>query len=139
MRLREEPEGIEVTDGPGTPFEPVDGSVKIPPESVLTGKQIDRKIVLRMKPEPSYTEAARQSQITGTVILKVVFSASGSVVNITVVSGLPQGLTEQAIGAAQKIKFIPAMKDGKFVSVWMQLDIQFRSLLTHGPPARKRS
>jgi len=125
LRLRKENEGIEVTDGAGTPFEPLDGSVKIPPESVLTGKQVDRKIVLRMKPEPSYTEAARQSLITGTVILKAIFSANGSVVNITVVSGLPQGLTERAIGAAQKIKFIPAVKDGKFVSMWLQLEYNF--------------
>src|ERR1041385_4430769 len=125
LRLRKENEGIEVTDGPGTPFEPVDGSVKVPPESVLTGKQVDRKIRLVMKPEPSYTEQARQGQITGTVVLKVVFSANGSVVNIEVKEGLRLGLTEKSIEAAKKIKFIPAVKDGKFVSVWMQLEYNF--------------
>jgi TonB family protein len=125
LRLRKENEGIEVTDGPGTPFEPVDGSVTIPPESVVTGKQVDRKIRLVMKPEPSYTEQARQGQITGTVILKVVFSANGSVVNIEVKEGLRLGLTEKSIEAAKKIKFIPAVKDGKFVSVWMQLEYNF--------------
>jgi len=125
LRLRKENEGIEVTDGPGTPFEPVDGSVKIPAESVVTGKQVDRKVKLVMKPEPSYTEAARQSQITGTVILKVVFSANGSVVNIEVKESLPQGLTEQSIEAAKRIKFIPAVKDGKFVPMWIQLEYNF--------------
>ena len=125
LRLRKENEGIEVTDGPGTPFEPVDGSVTIPAESVFTGKQVDQKITLVMKPEPSYTEEARQSQITGTVILKAVFSANGSVVNINVVSALRRGLTEQAIEAAKRIKFIPAVKDGKFVPMGIQLEYNF--------------
>ncbi|MEN3328288.1 MAG: hypothetical protein V7638_3095 [Acidobacteriota bacterium] len=125
LRFRKENEGIELTDGPGTPFEPVDGSVKVPAESVVNGKLVDRKIKLMMKPEPSYTEAARQSQVTGTVILKTVFSANGSVVNIEVKASLPQGLTEQSIEAAKRIKFIPALKDGKFVPMWMQLEYNF--------------
>jgi hypothetical protein len=55
----------------------------------------------------------------------VVFSANGSVVNIEVKEGLRLGLTEKSIEAAKKIKFIPAVKDGKFVSVWMQLEYNF--------------
>jgi TonB family protein len=78
-----------------------------------------------MKPEPSYTESARAHQVTGTVVLKVVFSSNGLVTNIQVVSGLPDGLTERAIDTARKIKFIPAMKDGKYVSMWMQLEYNF--------------
>lgn len=118
-------QAIEVSDGPGTPFEPVDGSVQIPPETVLSSKLVDRKVVLFMKPEPSYTERARQNQVTGVVVIRAVFSANGSVVNIEVKSSLPDGLTEQAIEAAKKIKFLPAAKDGKFVSVWMQLEYNF--------------
>ena len=59
------------------------------------------------------------------VILKCVFASNGSITNIRVVSGLPYGLTERAIDAARKIKFIPAMKDGKCVSMWMQLEYNF--------------
>jgi TonB family protein len=77
-----------------------------------------------MKPEPAYTEVARENQVTGTVILKCVFASNGSITN-RVVSGLPYGLTERAIDAARKIKFIPAMKDGKYVSMWMQLEYNF--------------
>jgi len=123
--LRNKPESIEVTDGPGTPFEPIDGSANIPTENVFTGKGVDRKVMVLMKPEPEYTEAARQSQTTGTIVIKAVFSANGSVQNITVVSGLPNGLTGKAIEALHKIKFIPAAKDGKFVSMWMQLEYNF--------------
>ena len=125
LRLRKENGGIEVTDGPGTPFEPVAGSVQIPGESMISGGQAVRKVVLLMKPEPSYTDEAREKQVSGTVIIKTVFSANGNVVNIAVRQGLPAGLTEQAIEAAKRIKFIPAIKDGKFVSMWMQLEYNF--------------
>ena len=118
-------EGIEVSNGPGEPFEPLDGSVKIPADSVFTNKDVDRKIWILMRPEPSYSEQARQHAITGKVVLKTVFSANGSVVNIEVMSDLPDGLTDRAIAAAQKIKFIPAAKDGRFVSTSITLEYYF--------------
>ncbi len=128
MSLGKKVEGIEVSDGQGIPFKPTDQFTPSGLDTsakILTGREVDRKAILIMKPEPAYTEAARQKQITGTVVLKVVFSSNGSVVNIRTVSGLPDGLTERAIDAARKIKFIPAVKDGKFVSMWMQLEYNF--------------
>ena len=77
------------------------------------------------KPEPQYTEYARKHRVTGTVVLRGVFSSSGAVENITVLRGLPSGLSEQAVAAAQQIRFIPAIKDGRFVSTWMQLEYNF--------------
>ena len=112
-------EGIEVKDGEGLPFSnPACGQT-------VTGRDVDSKVRLVMKPEPSYTEAARQQQVVGTVILKVIFSCNGSVEDIRAVKELPQGLTEQAIAASRKIKYIPAVKDGKFASMWMQLEYNF--------------
>lgn len=116
-------EGIEVIDGPGTPFE-LPGSL-VPASSVLSNKSVDLKSMIIMKPEATYTEEARKQQISGTVVLKVVFSANGSVVNIEVISGLPGGLNEQAIEAVKMIKFLPASKNGKLVSTWMQLAYTF--------------
>ena len=78
-----------------------------------------------MKPEPRYTEPARMNAVTGTVILKCVFNANGMVTNLIAVSDLPFGLTDQAMKAARKTKFVPAMKDGKYVSTWMQLEYNF--------------
>ena len=123
LTFRKNPDGIKVVDGQGTPFDP--GSVQIPANSLVNGKIVDRKVVLVMKPEPSYTDQARQHQISGTVVLKAVFSPNGSVDNIRVVSGLPDGLTEQAIAVAKRIKYIPAAKDGKLVAMWMQLEYNF--------------
>lgn len=120
--------GIKVSEGPGVPFKPTEqfASSKIDAsEKVFRGKEVDKKALLVMKAEPRYTEDARKKQITGTVVLRVVFSSHGSVENIVTVSGLPYGLTEKAIDAARKIKFMPAVKDGKFVSMWMQLEYNF--------------
>jgi protein TonB len=77
------------------------------------------------KPEPQYTEEARRNQITGTVILRVVFSRLGEVTNIRAVQSLPFGLTERAIAAARQIRFSPAIKNDHPVSVYMQLEYNF--------------
>ncbi|PWT92860.1 MAG: hypothetical protein C5B55_05510 [Blastocatellia bacterium] len=94
-------------------------------DKIFTGKDVTSKARLISKPEPQYTEEARKNQITGTVVLKVVFSSNGQVTNIRTVSGLPYGLTERAIAAARQIKFVPATKDGHQVSMWMQLEYNF--------------
>jgi len=113
-------EGVEVLEGAQTSR----ASGGIGP-GIFPGKDVDTKARLISKPEPSYTDAARNHQITGTVILKALFASSGKVTNIRVAQGLPDGLTERAIKAARKIKFIPATKEGKYVSMWMQLEYNF--------------
>jgi TonB family protein len=92
---------------------------------IFSGKEVNSKARVLEKPEPTYTEAARKNQITGTVVLRAVFSAGGSVTNIHAVSGLPDGLTEKAIAAAKNIRFVPATKDGHPVSMWMELQYNF--------------
>jgi TonB family protein len=92
---------------------------------VLTGKEVSVKARVLSKPEPQYTDEARAKQITGTVVLRAIFAANGRVVGIHAVSGLPHGLTEQAIYAARQIKFVPAIKDGRPVSVLIQLEYNF--------------
>ena len=89
------------------------------------GSEVERRARLLLKPEPQYTEEARKNQITGTVMLRAVFSSAGEVVQIHAIRSLPFGLTERAIAAARQIKFVPAMKDGRPVSVFMQLEYNF--------------
>jgi TonB family protein len=92
---------------------------------IITGNDVEHRAQLLLKPEPQYTEEARRNQITGTVMLKVVFSSAGQVEQIRAVHTLPFGLTEKAIAAARQIKFVPATKGGHPVSVWMQLEYNF--------------
>ena len=91
----------------------------------LWGREVEQRARLLFKPEPQYTEEARRNQIEGTVMLRVVFSSSGEVVQIRAVRTLPFGLTERAIAAARQIKFVPATKGGHAVSVHMQLEYNF--------------
>lgn len=92
---------------------------------IYKGAEVDTKVRVLSKPEPVYTEEARQNQVRGTVMLRCVFTADGRVRAIHVVSGLPGGLNNSAIVAAQGIRFIPATKDGKPVSMWMELEYNF--------------
>ena len=92
---------------------------------IYSGKDVATKAIVEKNSEPSYTRDARKNKIEGTVILKGVFASNGKVTNIHVISGLPDGLTERAVKAAQKIKFKPATRDGKPVSMWMQLEYNF--------------
>lgn len=126
IKLGKSPKGIGVTDGPGEqpnsdPSKTTDNSEA----RALPGKEVTRKTTVITKPEPAYTEAARQNVVTGTVVLRCVFSSSGAVTGIRATSGLPYGLTERAILAARQIKFIPAIKDGHFVSMYIQLEYNF--------------
>jgi len=92
---------------------------------IFSGKDVNTKARVLSKPEPQYTEEARKNQITGTVILRAVFTSGGQVANISARSGLPYGLTERAIAAARQIKFVPATKDGHAVSMYIQLEYNF--------------
>jgi TonB family protein len=87
--------------------------------------EVNQKARILSKPSPEYTEDARKNQVTGTVTLQMIFSASGSVTSIRTISGLPHGLTERAIAAAQRIKFAPAMKDGRAVSQYIRVEYNF--------------
>jgi TonB family protein len=95
------------------------------PDRVFTLDHVTQRARVLLKPEPQYTEEARRNQITGTVMLRVVFSRTAQVTNIRVIQSLPFGLTEKAILAARQIKFSPALKDGRPVSVYMQLEYNF--------------
>jgi protein TonB len=92
---------------------------------IFSGKDVNSKARVISKPEPQYTEEARKNQVTGTVVLRAVFTSSGQVINISARSGLPYGLTERAIAAARQIKFVPATKDGRPVSMYIQLEYNF--------------
>jgi len=94
-------------------------------DGIFTVAQVEQRARLLRKPEPKYTEEARRNQISGTVMLRVVFSSAGEVVQIRAARTLPFGLTERAIEAARQIRFVPAMKGGRPVSVFMQLEYNF--------------
>jgi hypothetical protein len=78
------------------------------------------------KEKPKYTLEAYGHNVQGEVVLSAVFA--GRITGIRVVCGLPHGLTENAIAAAKKIRFEPAVKNGAPVSVRATLIYTFRIL-----------
>jgi TonB family protein len=64
------------------------------------------------RPEPYYTDIARRNQTQGDVTLRVTLGADGTVKDVETITGLPDGLTEQARRAARQIRFNPATRDG---------------------------
>lgn len=104
---------------------PGGGSDRDGNDQTFAGSQVEQRARVLFKPEPMYTEEARRNQITGTVMLRVVFASNGDVVQIRAVHSLPYGLTERAIAAARQIKFVPAVRAGHPVSVFMQLEYNF--------------
>lgn len=111
--------GIDVSAVPGPPSQTDAG------EEIYSNKEVDVKARITRFSPPEYTEEARRHHVTGVVILKVVFSSIGEVDDVEVISGLPYGLSEKAIQAAKKTKFVPAMKGGKYVATWMQMEMNF--------------
>jgi TonB family protein len=95
-------------------------------EKVDTSKKPDNPAQILAKPPPSYTKEARRSGVQGQVILKVLLSSEGQISRIRVHRGLPAGLTENAIRAACKIRFKPAVNDGQAVSRWVTVEYVFR-------------
>jgi len=101
----------------------VDGDGNEPPKVKPKGPTLGVSIL--SKPRPSYTDAARQNQVTGVVRLRVTFLASGQIGSVSPISGLSYGLTEQAIAAAKQIRFTPAQVNGVPTTVTKQIEYSF--------------
>jgi len=70
-------------------------------------------VEITFKPNPVYTEEARNLKLEGEVLLEMSFAANGTLQVNKVVRGLGHGLDEAAVAAAQKIRFKPAMRGGQ--------------------------
>lgn len=82
-------------------------------------------IKILAKPRANYTDSARQANKQGAITLAVLFAADGQVKHIIVLNGLGYGLDREAIRAAKNIRFEPARKDGKPISVVKMVQYNF--------------
>ena len=85
--------------------------------------RFDSPLEILDKPRASYPTGGGCFQ--GKVVLKVTFSDTGKIGAISVISGLGNGATENALEAAKQIKFKPAIKNGKPVSVTKPVEYVF--------------
>jgi TonB family protein len=96
------------------------------PSVAAVAKPIDRPVEIVFKPTPEYTEEARSARIEGTVSLELEFTVTGEVRVLRIVRGLGHGLDEAAQRAALRIRFKPALSDGRPVDSRATVHITFR-------------
>jgi len=77
------------------------------------------------QPRARYTDKARDSDVQGAVRVKITLLANGGVGSVVPVTGLPDGLTEQAIAAAKRIVFLPKRVHGSPVSLVVTREYTF--------------
>jgi len=59
------------------------------------------------------------------VNLYILVGEDGEVKDARITKGLPDGLNEQALAAAKQMRFKPASRNGKAVSYWLPIAVEF--------------
>jgi len=77
---------------------------------------------------PSYPPLARQQRVEGTVLLNVLISETGQVLDAKIITGVnrPVGINEAAQQAVRRSTFAPGMKDGVRVKSWTTVRVDFK-------------
>ncbi|MEO6588052.1 MAG: TonB family protein [Pyrinomonadaceae bacterium] len=111
-------ETVSISGLTDTPFvvenEPKDSSKSVTKVSDdFSSKESDDFLPLTIiyKMIPKYTDSARRKNTKGEVRLRITFSADANIERISVIEGLPNGLTESAILAGRLMRFLPAEKN----------------------------
>ena len=92
-----------------------------------------RKAKIIAKPEPKFFKD-QSINLEGAIVLTAILGANGKVSDVKFVRVVPgdlpkdwiEKIKKSSIDAAKKIKFEPAMRNGKPVSVKVQLEYNFR-------------
>jgi TonB family protein len=131
------PEPINRTVPETVPVEYPEEVLPFFPEAPPTAEETDSPTILKAgididppkalhRIQPQYTEAARRIRFEGAVVLSLLIDTDGRVTDINVLSGIPFGLTENAVAAVQQWLFEPCTYNGNPVSVRMILTVHFR-------------
>ncbi len=115
----EQPEEASQTDG-GNPT--VETGDLIPLENVDIEPEIAKRV------DPKYPSVAFQRGVGGKVLINVLISESGDVIETALIKGIPgpYGFNEDCTDAVRQWKFIPAFKNGVKVKVWKAISFTFK-------------
>jgi len=94
-----------------------------PPQKVRVSQGVMAGNIVS-SPKPAYPAIAQQARIQGTVILSATISKTGSIENLTVVSG-PALLAPAAIEAVRQWRYRPYLLNGMPVEVQTQVNVTF--------------
>ena len=105
-------------DGPVVPPQPRD-------EVLHYNGTMTRPVQLSGR-QPRYSELARRAGVQGAVILEAIIDKKGNVSSVRILKGLPMGLDTEAMAAVRDWTFEPAKLDGRPVSVYFTLTVNFQ-------------
>jgi len=118
---------VMATSGALNLLEPPNSARSIPTLPPLTYLVREEYPSILTRVDAQYTDEARRNRIQGGVILEVLVHSDGSAdPAIKVIRPIGFGLDAQAIDAARKWKFTPAIKNGTPVEGKLQIEIIFR-------------
>jgi TonB family protein len=90
------------------------------------GGKVSRPELLRHAYPETTAEARQHPGFNGTVILEANIDTQGNVISVRVLKEQPYGLTEAAVKSVKGWKFKPATLDGKPVTVYYVLTVNFK-------------
>ncbi len=112
--------------------EPAETPEPAPEKKIETGdiiplKEVDSPPELVKRVEPEYTPAAKKYKVSGKVVLVILISETGDVIETRIVQGIENsyGLNEKTERNIKEWKYKPAVKNGVRVKVWKTVAIVF--------------
>ncbi len=97
-----------------------------PVASVKAHAKGDTRVEILEKLNPVYTDEARRLHIEGEVLIEILFPATGPARVLRVLRTLGHGLDENAVAAAQSIRFRPATQGGQAVDSTAVVHVAFQ-------------
>ena len=117
------------TGGAGGTVDPDSGTASSPGGAASVSTTDHRSVtppVPIYKPDPQYSEEARQAKIEGSVTLIITIDTHGDVTDCRVTKGLGKGLDEEAVKTVLTWKFKPALRNDVPVPVRVTVVVSFR-------------
>ena len=81
--------------------------------------------LIQVRNSMSYPEIAIKGGIEGRVTVKLLVSEGGNVIKVDSISG-PDVFHDEVLSKASNLEFIPGLKNGKPVKVWVTVPFNFK-------------
>ena len=132
--IASEPSPADVAPEPAPPpqVEPPPPQIEPPPPQIEPPPPPTAPVVIPPQrlslPEPRYPVRAQQQNKEATVLIKVLVDTRGKVLDAQPVVNKPDpyGFFREALNAARKAQFKPALSDGKPIQMWTTVVIAFK-------------
>lgn len=114
-----------------TPEEASQTSSENPPAEtgdLIPLEDVDIEPEIAKRVNPKYPSVAFQRGVEGKVVINVLISESGDVIETSLIKGIsgPYDFNEDCTNAVRQWKFVPAFKNGVKVKVWKTISFTFK-------------